>query len=415
MKKLIVLSTAILLVLSMVTGVLGCQEAPTPAPAPAPTPPPAPTQTPAPAPTPTPTPAPTPSPPPDADEPDLSENEVCSYVWSRVSSQLADGYDKSQFLIDTRKATYEGNGEWTFEILGAVKDTGPSSTEVCETTAGYWVEQHSQEVTTYELRLTAVFYEKTKIIELLDIEKSNEQVNTEITETPILREELKVLSMNAEYSGYIYRFEGSVENTGKIPLISLEVELYGYDTDDNLMAQERAPLYPEVINPGELGHFLLQVYLKGKHIRSYTYTFITPSGEEFYRSDTDAGEIFFYHEMDEEARPPISGPIPPVDDYVEPTNSSVRNTALLVLADTPPGIDSNSEAWKIWQINRWVANNISYITDPKGEEYFAYAHETVDTHGQARGTLIIQALLDALRARSHSPTGNPVELCPSGY
>ena len=40
---------------------------------------------------------------------------------------------------------------------------------------------------------------------------------------------------------------------------------------------------------------------------------------------------------------------------------------------------------------------------------------TVDTHGQARGTLIIQALLDALRARSHSPTGNPVELCPSGY
>jgi hypothetical protein len=38
----------------------------------------------------------------------------------------------------------------------------------------------------------------------------------------------------------------------------------------------------------------------------------------------------------------------------------------------------------------------------------------VDTHGQARGTSQKQASLDALRAIAHSPTGKPVELCPSG-
>ena len=49
MKKLIILSTAILLVLSTVTGVISCQEAPTPEPTPGPIPPPAPTPAPEPA------------------------------------------------------------------------------------------------------------------------------------------------------------------------------------------------------------------------------------------------------------------------------------------------------------------------------------------------------------------------------
>jgi len=45
--------------------------------------------------------------------------------------------------------------------------------------------------------------------------------------------------------------------------------------------------------------------------------------------------------------------------------------------------------------------------------YFSYQWN-VDTHGQARGTCQKQALLDALRANSHSPTAKAVELCPSG-
>ena len=50
--------------------------------------------------------------------------------------------------------------------------------------------------------------------------------------------------------------------------------------------------------------------------------------------------------------------------------------------------------------------NNSFMVKPKVS--------SVDTHGQARGTCQTQALLDALRANSHSPTAKAVELCPSG-
>lgn len=66
---------------------------------------------------------------------------------------------------------------------------------------------------------------------------------------------------------------------------------------------------------------------------------------------------------------------------VESDNVIIRNTTVSIVADTPRGIDTNSEEWKIWQINYWVANNISYVSDPKGYEYYAHASETLETKG----------------------------------
>jgi len=66
-----------------------------------------------------------------------------------------------------------------------------------------------------------------------------------------------------------------------------------------------------------------------------------------------------------------------VIDCVEPMNTVIRNKALSIVANPPPGIEAESAEWKIWQINYWVANNITYIADPKGEGDFAYAHETL--------------------------------------
>lgn len=263
-----------------------------------------------------------------------------------------------------------------FVVFGSVKDTGPLSTKIYEKTGGRWVEQHSQEVTAYELKLSAVFYEKTRAFEIVDIEKFNEQVRTETSETPILKKELKVDWVRGWYSGYQYQFEGTVENTGKIPIRHLQVELLCYDSDGNLLTIESSPLDPDIIAAGEPAHFNLRVYLKGMRLKSYDYRFVTVSGEEFYRFVTDSGEVFFYHEIGEEAVPALALT---VSDYVEPTNRLVRDTALLALGDAPPEIDGNSEAWKIWQLNHWVANNINYISDPKGEEYFAYAHQTLET------------------------------------
>jgi len=74
-----------------------------------------------------------------------------------------------------------------------------------------------------------------------------------------------------------------------------------------------------------------------------------------------------------------------IADCVEPMNPSVRNKAASVVAEAPSGIDTNSEEWKIWQINYWVSQNISRVSDPKGQEYLAYAHETLDTKAAGKG------------------------------
>jgi len=70
-----------------------------------------------------------------------------------------------------------------------------------------------------------------------------------------------------------------------------------------------------------------------------------------------------------------------VVDFVQPAEPAVRNAAISTVRDCPMNIEANSAAWKIWQINRWVALNINYISDPLGHNYFAYACETLDTGG----------------------------------
>jgi len=68
-----------------------------------------------------------------------------------------------------------------------------------------------------------------------------------------------------------------------------------------------------------------------------------------------------------------------VADSVEPMNPSVRDKAASIVAEAPDGVDTNSEEWKIWQINYWVSQNIRRVSDPNGQEYLAYASETLET------------------------------------
>lgn len=70
-----------------------------------------------------------------------------------------------------------------------------------------------------------------------------------------------------------------------------------------------------------------------------------------------------------------------VEYYFDSADPLVRNTAVSAVRDCPAEIEANSEVWKIWQINRWAAVNIKYVSDPRGHNYFAYAHETIDTGG----------------------------------
>lgn len=207
-----------------------------------------------------------------------------------MPSELPDGYEKSQLLIDTGEATYEGNGEWTFVVFGSGKLEWPtpsweSAKEILEKTPGNWVVQQSQKVTTYELSLTAVFYEETKVLEIIDIEKFNEQLDTEVTETPVLGE-LLVDWIRAAYDGQRYEFEGSVENVGKITLNDIQVEFTLFDEDGKFLLTERTNVEPAIIAPGERAHFLLRVNLREK-IRQYNHRFITASEEQFIRVSED--------------------------------------------------------------------------------------------------------------------------------
>jgi hypothetical protein len=66
-----------------------------------------------------------------------------------------------------------------------------------------------------------------------------------------------------------------------------------------------------------------------------------------------------------------------ITECVLPLNVTVRDEAISAVAKTPYGISADSDAWKIWQIHYWVSENIVYVSDPKGHEYFAYADETL--------------------------------------
>ena len=275
--------------------IISCAPTPSPTPAPIPTPLPAPTPAPAPVPAPVPAPA-TPPPPslPAIDEPHLTEDEVCAYIWSRLPSKLPDGYDKTVFSIDTRKAVYGEGDKWMFWVFGAKRDVTIFPAEIYqdfeaskESGKEVWFEEQKQEVTTSNLKLTAIFYEKTRTLDILDIEKFDVQVNTETIFKVPIKGELMVHWINAYYSGYQYHTEGSVENVGKIPLTGVQIEVKNYDPDGNLIKTQVIPLYPETIAPGELGHFNNRVYLKGMTIRTYTYKFILDSGEEIFSYKKD--------------------------------------------------------------------------------------------------------------------------------
>ncbi len=266
---------------------ISCQiTAPTPAP------------TPGPAPAPAPAPAPTPSPlPPATDEPQLSEEEVSSLIWNRIPSQLPDGYSKNDLSKDTRTAEYEGDGKWLFSVSGKVRQEGPVTTETVKT-EDYWVDRESCNVTSYKLHLTAMYYEKTTTLDI-SVEKQNEQVATETSDTPILRQEIKLKWMNVVGTAHRYWIEGSIENIGKIPIVRLLIEFFFYDEDGNLLRTEECEITPDPIPSGERGRFEHDFTITGKRFSTYDCRFILETDEVFeYLEGSGEEEPVFFYEME---------------------------------------------------------------------------------------------------------------------
>jgi len=83
-----------------------------------------------------------------------------------------------------------------------------------------------------------------------------------------------------------------------------------------------------------------------------------------------------YEERDSSSKFPRAETIA---NFVEPTDSNIRNQALEIVTGNPSGINADADAWKIWSIFYWISQNIVYVTDPKGQEYYQFAHETLQT------------------------------------
>lgn len=221
------------------------------------------------------------------DTPSFSQDEVYAYIWSRLPDDLPGGYAKTQFSPDTRLATYQGNKKWQFEVLGSGEIIESLPTQIYKEPDSFsWFEQTEEEITTYEIRLTADFYEKTKVVEILDIEKFNIKTENRVSKVPVFPE-LLVHWVTSTYYGSSYHFEGEVTNVGKMPLRNVEVEIDDFDSENNLVLTQRTPLYPDIIDVGERAHFYLR-YRERIDLRYYNYRFILPSGEEIsYRVEPE--------------------------------------------------------------------------------------------------------------------------------
>ncbi|GEM_PF-5072237 len=145
------------------------------------------------------------------DEPLLSEDEAPAHIWAYLPYSLPDGHTKTKFQADTKTAVYQGNGIWTFtvhgsgsereseytlfgeledmnlepEIIEALKAT--SYSPVGDTTVmsvyDYCLsgkcrdkEILERKTITYQLKLTADFYETQAVFENLAIDKFDERI-----------------------------------------------------------------------------------------------------------------------------------------------------------------------------------------------------------------------------------------------
>jgi len=229
-------------------------------------------------------------PTPEADIPEISEEEMAAFLWGKIPNNLPDGYTKSQFLPQTRKATYIDNQKWEFRLSGTGSDSTLLPLRNYEKTPGNWVESHSREVTTYNLVLTANYYEETDTLDILGIQKLDEKTTVEtISEKSIIGKGLKLeYIMAGSYTGFSSRFEGAVKNIGCVPLENVIIEISIFDENGNLLRTDNTTLSPSKINVGENASFALEIKYKfkidneGHILGSYTGRFLLPSGEQIY-------------------------------------------------------------------------------------------------------------------------------------
>ncbi len=236
----------------------------------------------------------------EGDIPKISEGEMAAFLWGKLPDQLIDEYKKSQFSSPTKKAKYQGNGKWVFQASGTSSKSTLLPIRNYEKNPGYWVESHTQAVITSTLLLTANYYEKTDTLEILSIEKSNEDTKIEtLFENKIIGEGLKVSWINAYTTGLNVRIECSAKNIGIVPLEEVYMQVKLYDAKGTLIRTDNVTMVPSKINVGENAKFDLSDLLSSPLLSSQVSPGQTPTfGKYDYRFLLRAGKEIYYERPD---------------------------------------------------------------------------------------------------------------------
>jgi len=187
-------------------------------------------------------------------------------------------------------AGYDGSN---FNVEGTVENTGREPLEDVQLEVLYYdkdgnlavakrVPMHPEAIAfgeTVDFQLNITVEEKFSYYNFRFVLPSDEKIPYSVSWPHILGK-LLVHWVTAGHDGLRAEFQGSVENTVQAPLKDVQVQMFFFDDDDNLMRTEIATLSPETIAVGERAKFRLSfTTTQAKIIKLYNYIFILPSGQ----------------------------------------------------------------------------------------------------------------------------------------
>lgn len=164
----------------------------------------------------------------EVDLPRLTNDEAASLIFSSLASKLPAGYKREQFDLNTRDVFYAGKGKWEFAVQGVAEEVTELPDEKVEESEILWVYLKKERVTTFDLLLTADYFENTGVCEIKNISKTNETSSTNIISTREIEAKLKVKLIKLQYFADRLQVQMTLENVSYIPLNGIVMDI-SYD------------------------------------------------------------------------------------------------------------------------------------------------------------------------------------------
>jgi hypothetical protein len=199
------------------------------------------------------------------DKPRLTGEEALSLIYSSVASKLPAGYNLEQFDLNSRNVRYAGNGKWEFMMQGAGKKVTELPDDKVEKTEVLWAYVKRELVTTYDLSLSADYFENTGVCEVRPVSKTNELTYTNNISAREVEAKLKVKLIKLQYFANRLQVQMTLENAGYVPVNGIVMNIsYDKPVKEISFTNFDGILYPEQTA------VLLKLY-EDENIRDFSY------------------------------------------------------------------------------------------------------------------------------------------------